>query len=224
MVSPAMVYSLANVLDMASKQLGLARAARRLFIKQTGEEIFYLDQLRNNMELLISMGEDLQRPFKARNMNNRAASPPKLRGTGPSRTYAGYMPWISAGGVESNTRVSFEAKQAQDPSAGAGGTLGTNRPSRQSLAEKKMWPLGIKRPRVILRHNDGGHRNTAYPMLVYSMKNLMDEGTKFLGMARCARKIYDMNGNLIRNISELHPMMEVCLSEGEPFRPRRVHH
>jgi hypothetical protein len=116
------------------------------------------------------------------------------------------MPWITAGGVDSNTRVSFEARQAQNPRA---------------LTERSCWPAGIKRPRVILRHNDGGHRDTAYPLLVYSMKNLMDEGTKHLGLARCARKVYDMAGNQIRDLSELTSMMEVCLSEGEPFRHRR---
>ena len=202
--SPAMVYSLANLLDMASKQLGMSRAARRLFMKATGEEILYLDQLRNNMELLVSMGED-PRHKPRRPPANRPPSPPKLRGTGPSKTYTGYQPWISAGSIESNTRVSFEARQAQN---------------LRAPTERKIWPAGIKRPRVILKHNDGGHRGTAYPMLVYSLKNLMDEGTKHLGLARCARKIYDMNGNVINDLSELHSMMEVCLSEGEPFRPR----
>jgi hypothetical protein len=158
------------------------------------------------MELLVSMGEDLRHKPR-RPPANRPPSPPKLRGTGPSKTYTGYQPWISAGSIDSNTRVSFEARQAQNLRA----PTSTN-----------IWPAGIKRPRVILKHNDGGHRGTAYPMLVYSLKNLMDEGTKHLGLARCARKIYDMNGNVVNDLSELHSMMEVCLSEGEPFRPRHV--
>jgi len=207
MSSPAMVYSIANLLDCASKQLGLARAARRLFIRNTGEEIYYLDQIRNNMELLVSMGEDLKTSARPRsNSPRRSPSPPKLRGTGPAKTFSGGTPWVSSGDLYANTRVGFEARQAQNPRAS------TN---------LKIWPQGVKRPRVIVRHNDGGHRSESYPVLVYSMRNLLDEGTKHLGMARCARRIFDLEGHEIFGLEELSNMMEVCLSEGEAFRPKR---
>jgi hypothetical protein len=206
LVTPAMVYSIANLMDLASKQLGLARAARRLFIKTTGEEIFYLDQLRNNMELLVSMGEDLKTNARPRSISpRRSPSPPKQRGTGPAKTFSGHTPWISGGELYSNARVGFEARQAQNPRA---------------ATSLKIWPQSVKRPRVIVHRNDGGHRSESFPVLVYSMKNLLDEGTKLLGMARCARRMFDLNGHEIFGLEELSSMMEVCLSEGEPFRSR----
>jgi len=204
-VTPAMVYSIGNLLDQASKQLSLPRAARRLFMKATGEEIYYLDQLRNNMELVVSMGEEL-RMARARSPSprRRPSSPPKQLSR-PAKMVSGRDPWIAAGPLYSNSRVNMAARQAQNPRADN---------------SMRCWPAGVKRPRVIVHHNDGGHSPDCYPLLVYSMRSLLDEGTASLGLARCARRVFDTSGREITQLESLENMMEIVLSEGEAFRPR----
>jgi len=206
--APVMVHSIGNLLDKASKVLGLSRAARRLFIKATGEEIYYLDQIRNNMELAISMGEDFRahaRPRSPSPTRNRPVSPSRHT-TNKVKTMSGRIAWVAGNNLHSSSHVDASARSMQNPHA---------------TSNVRSWPAGVKRPRVIARHNDGGHRGECFPLLVYSMTALLDEATNALGLARCARKIFDTSGREIRYLEELDNMMEVVISEGEPFRRPR---
>jgi len=213
MVGTCMVYSIAAVLDEASKQLQLPRAARRLFIKQTGEEIVYLNQILNNMELVASGGDEMK-PLKMRQAGlprssvagNAVVTGPKR--AGPTMTVTGVRPWIPgiqqySGG--SRSTADMESSQRNSP-----------------LNQKpyKMWPPNVRRPKVICYNNDGGHRSDSRPLLVYSFRNLLDDATAALSLPRAARRVYTVHGHPIRSMEELENMMEIVVTQGEPFKPR----
>ena len=127
---------------------------------------------------------------------------------GPTMTVTGVRPWIPgiqqySGG--SRSTADMESSQRNSP-----------------LNQKpyKMWPPNVRRPKVICYNNDGGHRSDSRPLLVYSFRNLLDDATAALSLPRAARRVYTVHGHPIRSMEELENMMEIVVTQGEPFKPR----
>lgn len=201
-----MVYSLASVLDEASKQLQLSRAARRLFIKQTGEEVLYLNQLLNNMELVASSGAELRAVrSQTSTIHHRSRNTSSRRSLGsgqPAAMVSGERPWVP----------SIQGKHSRSKNSSSSVPNGNTHTRR--------WPVNVRRPRVVVYRNDGAHRPDSYPLLVHSLQNLLDDATAALNLARAARKIYTIHGYPINSIDQLENMMEVVVTEGECYKAR----
>jgi len=201
-----MVYSLAAVLDEASKQLQLSRAARRLFIKQTGEEVLYLNQLLNNMELVASPGSELRsvRP-QTSTIHHRTRLPTRSRHPAqPAAMVSGERPWVPF------TKTNHGKSDSRN--------LANNLIKNKS--QSRRWPTNVRRPRVVVYRNDGAHRPDSYPLLVHSIQSLLDDATAALNLARAARKIYTIHGYPVNSIEQLENMMEIVVTEGECYKAR----
>lgn len=78
-----------------------------------------------------------------------------------------------------------------------------------------------KRPIVHVFRNDGGRRRSGHvEILLYSIPHLLELSTQKLGLSRCARRVFDMEGRELKDHKSVENGQELVVSSGEPFVKR----
>ena len=82
---------------------------------------------------------------------------------------------------------------------------------------------GVRRTpfKVVCHRNDGAEGGVGHVVTVSSFDELLTYSTKKLKLNWAARKVYRMNGHLLRKSNELQHGLEVVISCGDPFKPRQ---
>eukprot|EP00656_Telonema_subtile_P020105 TRINITY_DN2126_c0_g1_i4.p1 TRINITY_DN2126_c0_g1~~TRINITY_DN2126_c0_g1_i4.p1 ORF type:complete len:585 (+),score=117.91 TRINITY_DN2126_c0_g1_i4:250-2004(+) len=77
------------------------------------------------------------------------------------------------------------------------------------------------RPIVHVFRNDGGRRRTGHvEILLYSIPHLLEVATQKLGLSRCARRAFDMEGKELTEHKSIVNGQELVVSSGEGFQRR----
>eukprot|EP00898_Chlorokybus_atmophyticus_P000396 jgi/Chlat1/1357/Chrsp119S01764 len=218
---PAKLYSISQVLDIATKELEMSDAGQvaRVIFNTDGQPVTHVDQIGDGMNMIISAGEPFANPkgtpsASVRVDNSIGADTPTDRGE------FGYQVPLENGPTPTHTDSSSRPPSARPPSASTGERTSTASGMRRSSFTSP------KTTKVMLFVNQDPNpvgKPCTIPVKFFTVEQLIDHVTEVLKLKdsfRVAKKLYTRSGTRINDFSVIKDDMEIVVSCGEKFDPR----